>query len=183
MGRRIGQQLEDGKRRHRLSGPGFADQRQRLALGAMSKRLAAHRVGRPCRCMAEFDLRRSSTVRRTVSLLFGVTRHVERLARVEGVAHRLADEDQQARASAKCTKSRQRPSHGACRLVLPWRQQFAQRRRTGRQAEAEKVERRQCGDRAVEDERHEGQRRDHGVRQRCRNMIVPYPDPQGRVPP
>ena len=58
-----------------------------------------------------------------------------------------------------------RPSQGALRLSLPCAQQFAERGRAGRQAEAEEVERGQRGDRAVEDERQEGQRRHHGVGQ------------------
>ena len=41
------------------------------------------------------------------------------LARVERVAHRLADKDQQAQHHAS-TKNAVSPSHGACRLALPW---------------------------------------------------------------
>ena len=43
-----------------------------------------------------------------------------------------------------------KPSHGACRLFLPCCQQLAERRRAGRQAEAEEVERGQRGDDAAE---------------------------------
>ena len=50
-------------------------------------------------------------------------------------------------------------------VALALLQQFAERGRAGRQAEAEEVERGQRRDRAVEDERQEGQRRHHGVGQ------------------
>ena len=90
--RRIGQQLEDRQRRHRLAGARFADQRHRLAL---------------------LDLERDAIDREHLALALAErdrevadgekglpSRLPERLARVEGVAHRLADEDQAATASS-----------------------------------------------------------------------------------
>ena len=94
----------------------------------------------------------------------GCRRSPERLSRIEGVAHRLADEDQQ--------RQHERDHHEAgeaeprrVEVALALLQQFAERGRAGRQAEAEEVERGQRRDRAVEDERQEGQRRHHGVGQ------------------
>src|SRR4051794_41070564 len=67
-------------------------------------------------------------------------RSPERLARVEGVTHRLADEDQQ----RQHDRHREEAGHAEPRRLdvgLALRQQFAERRRTWRQAEAEEVQR------------------------------------------
>ena len=55
---------------------------------------------------------------------------------------------------------------------------LAERRRARRQAEAEEVERGQRGDRAVQDERQEGQRRHHRVRQH----VAEHDDARCRTP-
>ncbi len=88
----------------------------------------------------------------------------ECLPRVECVAHRLADEDQQ-RQHDRDRQEAGQPQPRRVDVVLALRQQLAERRRADRQAEAQKIERGQRRDRAVEDERQEGQRRHHGVRQ------------------
>ena len=58
-----------------------------------------------------------------------------------------------------------RPSQGAWRLFLALGQQFAERGRAGRQAEAEQVERGEGDHRAGENEGHEGERCHHGIGQ------------------
>ncbi len=58
-----------------------------------------------------------------------------------------------------------KPSHGACTLAFALRQQFAQRRRARRQAEAEEIQRRQRHHRGRHDERQERHGRHHRVRQ------------------
>ena len=63
------------------------------------------------------------------------------------------------------TKKAVSPSHGAWRLSLPCASSSPSEADPGGKPEAEKVERGQRGDRAVQDEGHEGERRHHGVGQ------------------
>ena len=58
-----------------------------------------------------------------------------------------------------------KPSHGACRFDLPCWTSSPSDGLPGEQAEAQEVEAGQRGDRAGQDERQEGDRRHHGVRQ------------------
>src|SRR5688572_11186587 len=88
----------------------------------------------------------------------------ERLPRVERVARSLADEDQQRQHDRQRQETGDaEPGRVEVALALP--QQFAERSRARRQAEAEEVERGERRDRAVEDEGQEGQRRHHRVGQ------------------
>src|SRR5215831_17293039 len=88
----------------------------------------------------------------------------KRLARVEGIAHRLADEDQQRQHDADGEKARQ-PEPGRLEIGLALRQHLAQRRRARRQSEAQEVERSQLHDGSRQDERQHRHRGHHGVRQ------------------
>src|SRR5882724_4021438 len=88
----------------------------------------------------------------------------ERLARIEGVARGFADEDQQRQHDRDREESREaepRRLHVGFRL----RQQFAERRRAGRQAKAEEIQRRQRHHRGRHDERQERHGRHHRIRQ------------------
>src|SRR5262249_34905264 len=85
-------------------------------------------------------------------------------ARVEGVAHGLADEDEEAQHDREHDKGGD-AEPWRLQIGLALRQQLAERGRARRQAEAEKIERGQSGDRAVQDERHKGQGRDRRIRQ------------------
>src|SRR5215475_3411093 len=78
------------------------------------------------------------------------------LARVEGVAHRLADEVEQGQ------HGRQHEEAGEAQprrlqVVLALVQQLAKRGGAGRQAESEEVERGQHGDRAAQGEGQKGE--------------------------
>src|SRR5580700_12121752 len=86
------------------------------------------------------------------------------LARIEGVAHRLADENEQAEHHRQ-NSERGDPEPRRLQIGLALREQLAERRRARRQAKAEKIERGQGGDRAVKDERHERDCRHCRVRQ------------------
>ena len=154
--RGLRQQAHDGLRGDRLARAGFADQRQRpallepegdavddgLALAALRKgdREIAHVDKR--RGLAHENVFRGSKASRTASPMKMSSESIERRHR-EG---RDAD-----------------PRRRQIRLAL--QQEFAERRRAGRHAEAEKVERGQRADRRIDDERQEGQRRHHRVRQ------------------
>ncbi len=87
-----------------------------------------------------------------------------RLARIERVAHRLADEHQQRQQPAQHDE-RGDAQPRRLQVVLALRHQFTQRRRSRRQAEAEEIQAGQDGHRAGQGERQEGQRRHHGVGQ------------------
>src|SRR5436309_15908288 len=73
------------------------------------------------------------------------------LARIESVAHRLADEDEQGEKGGDGEK-RGDAEPGRLQIVLRLPDQLAYRGRAGRQAEAEEVERGQRRDRAAHDE-------------------------------
>src|SRR5689334_24984643 len=88
----------------------------------------------------------------------------KRLARIEGVAHGLADEDQERQHDGDGEEAGEAEPR-RLNVGLALAQQFAERRRARRQAEAEKVQRRQRHHRRRQDERHESQRGDHRVRQ------------------
>ena len=64
----------------------------------------------------------------------------EGLARIEGVAHRLADEDQQRQHDGDDEEAGEAEPR-RLQVVLALRQQLAERGRARRQAEAEEVER------------------------------------------
>src|SRR5262245_49200340 len=72
-----------------------------------------------------------------------MVRSPECLAWIEGIARRLADEDQQRQQPGDRDEGRE-PQPGGMQIGLALRQQLAQRRRSGRQPEAEEVERGQC---------------------------------------
>src|SRR5688572_2751302 len=101
---------------------------------------------------------RSRTVRR---LSIGAVTSQECLARVEGVAHRLADEDQQ-REHDGHRQERGDAKPRRVDVVLALLEQFAERGRARGQAEAEIVERSQGHHRARQDERQERHGRNHG---------------------
>src|SRR5689334_360536 len=90
-------------------------------------------------------------------------RSPERFARIEGVADRLADENQQ----RQHDRDREEPGKAKPRSLdvgLALRQQLAERRRAGWQAETEEVERGQGHYRRRQDERQERHGRNHRVR-------------------
>src|SRR5262249_7044775 len=89
----------------------------------------------------------------------------ERLAWIERVAHRLADEDQERQRDGDGEEARDAEPR-RLEIALALQQQLAERRRARRQAETQEVERRQRRDRARELERQERQRRHHGVGQK-----------------
>src|SRR5580704_2469011 len=89
----------------------------------------------------------------------------ERLARIEGVAYGLADEDQEREHDGdreEAGETEPRRLHVCLRLG----QQFAERRRARRQAEAQEIERGQRHHRGRDDERQERHGRHHRVRQK-----------------
>ena len=88
----------------------------------------------------------------------------ESLARIERVAHRLADEDQQ-REHDGDDKEAGDAEPRRFEVALALKQELAERGRSGRQAKPEEVEGGQRRDRARELEGQERQRRHHGVRQ------------------
>src|SRR6476469_11118612 len=94
----------------------------------------------------------------------GLSRSSERLSRIECIAHRFADEDQQRQHECNAEEPCEaKPRRLHVRLAL--REKFTERGRTGRQAETEEVERGQCHHGRREDKRQERHRRDHRVRQ------------------
>ena len=97
--RRIGQQLHHRQRRHRLAGAGLADQRHRLALADVERHAVdrQHLAARPAEGDGEIADGEQG---------FGRARSSERLSRIEGVAHRFADEDQQRQHDARWRRSR-----------------------------------------------------------------------------
>ena len=109
---RIGQELQDRQRGDRLAGAA-----SRRPAPAVSPALDVERDAIDGRDGSPALARRRPPRSRTSSSGRRVHRH-ERLARIEGVAHRLADEDQQHSITARTTKP-VKPSHGAWRLALP----------------------------------------------------------------
>jgi len=96
----------------------------------------------------------------------------DRLSRIEGVADRFADEDEQ----GEHDRDGEEPGDAEpwrLKIVLALQEQFPKRGRAGRQAEAQKIQRSQSCDRAVQHERQKGQGCDHGVGQ-----DVPHHDPR-----
>ena len=73
-------------------------------------------------------------------LLAGRVRSCQVLARIEGVAHALADEDQQDQKPAEDDEARD-AEPGRLEVGLALMQQIAQGGRAGRQAEAEEIQR------------------------------------------
>src|SRR5204863_334335 len=93
-----------------------------------------------CRSPWRNATERSRTERRG---WFMASMSTKRLARIERVAHRLADEDQQREHEGHGDEAAQpEPRRLDVRLAL--RQQFAERGRAWRHPEAEEVERGQC---------------------------------------
>ena len=156
----IGQQLQDRQRADRLAGTELADQRH--AFAALDRERDA--VDRS-RDAARLVKRHREIAHIEQGLVDGVHHALpERLARIEGVAHGFADEDQKRqhdRDREEAGKTEPRRLH----VGLALRQQFAERRRAGRQAEAEEVQRRQRHHRRRHDERQERHGRHHRVRQ------------------
>src|ERR1700754_4210417 len=89
----------------------------------------------------------------------------ERLARIERVAHRLADEDQE-RQHDRHRKEAGEAEPWRLHIGFALRQQFAERRRARRKAESQEVERGQRHHRGRDDERQEGHGRHHRIRQK-----------------
>ena len=101
-----------------------------------------------------------------------VRRSSEGLSRIERVAHRLADEDEE-RQHERDDEEAGDAEPRRLQILLALVQQLAERGRAGRQAEAQKVERGQRGDRAGDDERHEGHASPTiALGSRCLNMIL-----------
>src|SRR5664279_1066316 len=92
-------------------------------------------------------MRGAYSARETTSSVI-TTRLLQRLPRVEGVAHRLADEDQQREHQGDDDEAGE-AEPGRLQIGLPLQQEFAERGRAGRQAKAEKIQRGQRRDRAV----------------------------------
>src|SRR5690606_6695647 len=88
----------------------------------------------------------------------------ECLARIERVAHGLADEDEQAQQDCEREEGGE-PKPRCLQVGLALRQELTERGRTRRQAQPEEVERSQRGDAAREIEGQERQHRHHGIRQ------------------
>ena len=97
-------------------------------------------------------------------VVFGAGFGREGLARVEGVAHGLADEHQQAQHDRDDQESGE-TEPGRLQVVLPLLEQLAQGGGPRRQAETEEVQGGERHHRAAGDERKESQRRHHGVGQ------------------
>ena len=158
-GHRVGQQLQDRQRGHRLARAGFADQRQGLAaLDRRSRRrctacdgVGAGAEGRPT---GRAPRAAASAIGSSPGTLRGSkasrTASPTKISRVSMMREHDEAGDGRARAPAGCS----------CPA-----QQLAERGRAGRQAEAEEVERGQRGHRAGQDEGQEGQRRHHRVGQ------------------
>src|SRR4029077_8271276 len=108
------------------------------------------RASRPCGCRMRLDrpptlpgchARKRSTDREWKEA--GLLRSSKRLSRIERIAHRLADEDQQRKHEGNAEEAGEaEPRRLHVRLAL--RKQFTERRRTWRQTETEEVERGQC---------------------------------------
>ena len=158
--RRRRQQPHDGERGDRFAGARFADQRQRLArVRARSETPSTASVSLPP-CRRRWRGRGCRGGERSWNPLSSP----ESLSRIEGVAHRLADEDQQRQQQRDDGEAGQ-AEPGRLQIGFALQQQFAERRRARRQAEAEKIQRGQRRDRGIEDEGQEGQGRDRGVGQ------------------
>ena len=135
---RIGQQLQDRERGHRLARAALADQRQGLALA--ERRSETPRTALTARApRAEGDAERSRDLRAGGSVHAAHCANVLRGSKASRTASPMKTSS--VSISAMTTKPVM-PSHGACRLFLPCVQQLAERRRARRQAEAEEVERR-----------------------------------------
>ena len=155
--RRVGQQLEDRQSRHRFAGARLADQRHGLALADVERDpIDGECLFAAMRPMAEGDGEVADGEEG-----FGHV-NVFRGSKASRTASPMKIRSDSIRATVQKPAS---PSHGACTLALPWDKQLAERRRTGRQAEAEEVERGQRHHRRRHDERQERHRRHHGVGQ------------------
>ena len=151
------QELHHRQRGDRLARSRLADERDGLALADVEAR-ALDRDG-DIAALAEFDAEIADREERRVS-------HGSRegLARVEGVADGFADEDEKRQHHRDDDETGERQPR-RMDVFLALRQKLTQRGRSGRQPEAEEIERGERRDRAVEDERQEGQCRHHGVGQ------------------
>src|SRR5262249_14813151 len=105
---------------------------------------------------------RSRTERRGVDASLIVS--LENLAWIEGVAHRFADEDQE-RQHDRDREEAAEAEPWSLDVGLAFAQHLAERRRTGRQAEPQEVERGQGHHGGRQDERQERHGCHHGVRQ------------------
>ena len=83
---------------------------------------------------------------------------------IEGVAHRLAHEDEEAQGPREDDEGRD-AQPGSLEVVLALGEEVAEGGRAQGEAEAEEVQGGQGRDGAAEDEGHEGEGRDHGVGQ------------------
>ena len=156
----IGQQLQDRQRGDRLARAALADQRQGLAAVELKRHALAppapRRRAPGTRPPGRGPRAARSAGGRVVSVIGGwalgfghgiggrrgaARRPPGRLARVEGVAHRLADEDQQAEHDGQREEGGEAEPR-RLQVGLALADQLAERGRAGRQAEAEEVERR-----------------------------------------
>ena len=87
----------------------------------------------------------------------------QRLARVERIAHRLADEDQFRLSMMAMTKKAGEPEPGTCRLSLPWASSSPSDGDPGGKPSLESRGEVRVLIGPFQDERHEGQRRHHRV--------------------
>ena len=155
--RRIGQELQDRQRRHRLAGAALAHQAERLATVEIEGDLAhggqlAARRGEGDGEIADAQQGRRGLGHATV---FRGSK-----------ASRTASPTKTSRLSMTArTRKPVRPSQGAWRLALPWARISPSEGEPGGQPEAQEVEGGQGGDGAVQDEGQEGERRHHGVGQ------------------
>jgi hypothetical protein len=174
-GRGVGQQLEHRQCRDRLARAGFSHQRHGLAGGDVERHMVdgdhlAPALGEGHRQVADRKQR-----------VAGQRAHLNVFLRIEGVANgRFAHEDQQRQHDRQRQEARDaEPGRVEVALALP--QQFAERGRARRQAEAKEVERGQRRDRSVEDEGQEGQRRHHRIGQQVAEHDRPVADTPERA--
>src|SRR5690606_9588336 len=110
----IGQELQYRQRRHRLAGAGFADDGQGLA-ALQVERYALHRLDR-APALAEGDGQVADFEQRHVS-----ESPCQRTVRRGSKASRTASPTKISRLSISASVANAvSPSHGACRLALPW---------------------------------------------------------------
>ena len=91
--------------------------------------------------------------------------HKHHLARVERVAHRLTDKDQQAQHHRQHEERRSVPSQGACRLALPCASISPSDGEPGGKPKPRKSSEVRIVIEPFEDERQKGDRRDRRIRQ------------------
>ena len=130
---RIGQELEHGECGHRLARAGLTDQGDGLA-PVDAQRGAAHR-----RHIATVGVKGHAEILDFQKRCPARHASAHRLARVERIAHRLADEHQHRQHDREGEESGE-GEPGRLQIVLALIQQLAERRRARRQAEPQEIE-------------------------------------------